>query len=315
MSTVIYHAYRFKSNRASTVEKNNTLIREVMTKKLKASIYQKMTDLFIEYKFYLLENHEKINCLDTVYEFLDYHNFEASKDQLTFLQNIINTRCYSDTKFYKIFVEMTTEATKFNLNLKFNHKLTVYFRSLGEYTYYIFTSNNSDLLAEFRNDFDTYMPEKFTTYDYWNNTDGPDDIGEAAWNGRGNKWDKVFRSKISDDMNKIDIEIAPYHLTEYEHCIEHVPDDFSLFKLYYTELKSEIYFEEEADKMFKETGKKPESKIYRETVHRIRRDFADGTAISAYQDFEGSNFTRDKILNSLFYEKIKKSAPVTETVE
>lgn len=307
MSTVIYHAYRFKSNRASTVEKNNTHIREVMTKKLKESIYQKMTDLFIEYKFYLLANPEKCNCLETVYEFLHYSNFDASEEHLKFLQGIMNSRIYSDTKFHKLFIEMTTEAAKFNLNVKFNHKLTIYFRTIGEYTYYLFTSNDSDILTEFRRDFESYMPEKFTTYDYWNNTDGPDDIGSAAWDGRGKKWDKVFGSKPSDDMNKIDIEIAPYHLAQYEHCVEHAPDDFSLFKLYYNELKSEIYFQEESDKMLKETGKKSDSKIYRETVIRMRRDMADGTADQAYPEFESSDFTRDKILNALFYEPIKKS--------
>lgn len=307
MSTVIYNAYRFKSNRASAVEKNNTHIRKVMSERLKSSLYKKMTELFIEYKFYLLSNPEKLNCIDTVHEFFDYNNFEASKDQLAFLKNRINDQIYSDTKFDKIFIEMTKEATKFNLNLDFNHKLTIYFRTVGEYTYYIFTSNDSKILHEFRTNFDFYMPENFKTYDYWNNTDGLDDISEAAWNGRGKKWDKVFSYKISDDMNKIDIEIGFHHFTEYQHCIEHVPDDFSLFKLYYNEVKSEIYFEEESAKMFKETGKKNDNATYRETVNRIRRDLVDGTANSAYSEFESSDFTRDKILNSLFYEKIKKS--------
>ena len=312
MSTVIYHAYRFKSNRASTVEKNNTHIREVMTKKLKSSLYQTMTDMFIEYKFYLLANPESPNSVDTVHEFLEYSNFESSKEQLNFLKSIVNPRIYSDVKFHKFFVEMTTEAAKFNLNIKLNHKVTVYFRTVGEYTYYLFTSSDSDLLHEFRTDFETYMPEKFTTYDYWNNTDGPDDIGQAAWNGRGNKWDKVFGSKPSDDMNKIDIEIAPYHLTEYEKCIDYVPDDFSLFKRYYNELKSEIYFEEESEKMFKATGKRSESKIYSASLARIREELKDGTAFSVYPDFEASELTRDKILKSMFYEKIKKSVTNTD---
>lgn len=307
MSTVIYHAYRFKSNRASTVEKNNTHIREVMTKKLKSSLYKTMTDLFIEYKFYLLANPESPNSVDTVHEFLEYNNFESSKDQLNFLKSIVNARVYSDVKFHKFFVEMTTEAAKFNLNIKLNHKVTVYFRTVGEYTYYLFTSSDSDLLNEFRTDFEIYMPEKFTTYDYWNNTDGPDDIGHAAWDGRGKKWDKVFGSKPSDDMNKIDIEIAPYHLAEYEKCIDYVPDDFSLFKRYYNELKSEIYFEEEAEKMFKATGKRSDGKIYSASLARIREELKDGTAFSVYPDFEASEFTRDKIVNAMFYDKIKKS--------
>lgn len=307
MSTVICNAYRFKSNRASTVEKNNTHIRDVMTKKLKSSLYKEMTELFIQYKFYLLSNPKKLNYLNTVHEFFDYNNFESSKDQLAFLKNIVNNQIYSDKKFYEIFVKMTSEATKFNLKLDFNHKLTIYFRTVGEYTYYIFTSSDSEILNEFRKDFDFYMPENFTTYDYWNNTDGLDDISYAAWNGRGNKWDKVFKSKASDDMNKIDIEIDSYHLTEYEQCVEHVPDDFSLFKLYYNEVKSEIYFEEESNKMFQATGKRNDNKIYRETVLRIRRELVDGTANSAYSEFESSDFTRDNILNSLFYEKIKKS--------
>jgi hypothetical protein len=310
MSTVIYNAYRFKSNRASTVEKNNTLIREVLTKKLKSTLYKKMTDLFIEYKFYLMRNPEKQNDLNSVHSFLDLSSFDTPKQQSSFLKDLINQRVYSDTKFYKLFVEMTTESTRFNLNNNFNHKVTVYFRTLGEYTYYLFMSNISDVTFDFRNDFETYMPETFTTYDYWNNTDGPEDMTYAAWSGRGRKWDKVFKHKPSNEMNKIEIELENYSLMDYQNCIDSISDDYNLFKIYYDEIKSEIYFSEITEQYFKETGKRSDGKTFRETVARIRQDFADGSALELYPEFEDSPYTRDRILTSLFYDAIPKTTEI-----
>lgn len=310
MSTVIYNAYRFKSNRASTVEKNNTLIREVLTKKLKSTIYKKMTDLFVEYKFHLMTFPNKQSNLDTIHEFLELSSYTTPKNQLKLLKDCINERVYSDTKFYKLFIDMTTESTRFNLNNIFNHKITVFFRTVGEYTYYLFMSNMEGVLPEFRDDFESYMPTTFKTYDYWNNTDGPDDISWAAWSGRGNKWDKVFTHQPSKDMNKIEIEIESYFLTDYQNCIDFMPDDFSLFKIYYNEVKSEIYFAEIADKYFKETGKKSDGKTYRETNSRISQELADGSALILYPEFEASPYTRDKMLNSLFYDSIPKSTEI-----
>lgn len=310
MSTVIYNAYRFKSNRASTVEKNNTLIREVLTKKLKSTLYKKMTDLFIEYKFYFMRNPEKQNELSSIHSFLDLSSYDTPKQESEFLKELVNQRVYSDTKFYKLFVEMTTESTKFNLSNNFNHKVTVYFRTIGEYTYYLFMSNMSDVTFDFRNDFETYMPETFKTYDYWNNTDGPDDMTYAAWSGRGRKWDKVFKHKPSKDMNKFEIELESYYLTDYQNCIDSIPDDYNLFKLYYDEIKSEIYFSEITEQYLKETGKRSDGKTFRETVARIRQDFADGSALELYPEFEASPYTRDRLLTSLFYDAIPKTTEI-----
>lgn len=303
MSTVIYHAYRFKANRASAVEKNNTYIREIIEKKLKSSIFKKMTTDFIEYKFHLAAQ-KKESSFDNFYDYLELNNFQTPPEQLKYLRNTVQKHFYSNVKFYKMFAELSVEAVRYNFNTKFNHKVTVYFRTLGGYTYYLFTSQDSDLLNDFRRDFETYMPENFKSYDYWNNTDGPDDITYAAWSGRGRKWDKVFSSNPADDMNKIDITFELYYLMDFQRCIEYFPEDFDLFKLYYNELKSEDYFVEENDKIIKETGKKNDNKAYRHTVARIKADFESKVAFEEYASFLESEFTKEKLMNALYFEQV-----------
>jgi hypothetical protein len=182
----------------------------------------------------------------------------------------------------------------------------VYFRSLGEYTYYIFTGN-SDILSDFRRDFEKLMPSNFETYDYWNNTDGPDDITYASWRGRGRKWDKVFKSRASDEMNKIEIDIQSYHMTSYEKCIKYIPDDYELFKLYYNELKSEGYYSE----LLKIEGEYSYNKALKGTRKRIEQDFSNGTAMAFYENFE-KVCNRDKIIEALCFDKILKTE-ITET--
>lgn len=308
MSTVINHAYRFKSNRASTVEKTNTVLRKAIEEMLKDSLYSRAVDLFLDYKFYLINLKNPLNTVENFNEFQITSNYETPKEQFDFLTNLVNRYVYSGTKFYKLFAELTSEATKYNLTTKLNHKVTIYFRTVGEYTYYIFFSQDGNLLNKIRREFETFMPESFTTYDYWNNTDGPEEISYGAWRGRGNKWDKVFRSRPSDDMNKMEIEFQSYHLRDYEKSINYIPDDYSLFKLYYNEVKSEKYFEEELNIMLKETGQRSDSKIYRNTVRRIRAELEDGTALKDYSEFLQSDFTRDKILESMFYEKMVRTS-------
>jgi hypothetical protein len=221
MSTSITNAYILNTSNSKKVNKVNERLRAIFKKLIYVEIVHKIVDIVTpianykenEKSDYL--NHQN-NCLD----YLQDNHYELKNDIFTAIvrKAIYPTSTLFD--FAKKSIELI-DTYQINSNL-FKGNNHIYFKTIGNVTLYYFNVSNKSI-KEF--DFINKTLNILKSYDYYDNTDRPEDVTEKAWNHRRHIWDRVLgeSDQLRDVMYSIDLNIDYYNIKETD-IIKHCPD-------------------------------------------------------------------------------------------
>lgn len=308
MSTVINNAFRLHTSKASELEKVNEKIRSMLSEMQKQKLFSHIANQFIKYHIeymgtdihaHYTKNQKNIGT------FLDFELlFNTNKTHSDAIKYLSKNLKYYDDNFMTWYKELVHMIGEHDFAVSMNKNITVSFKTVGNYTYYILFSRDHDIISQFRNRLSEIHP-KFITYDYWNNTDQPENISVSAWKNREKQWDIIFSNSSTprECMNQINIVPITYSikLTDIFH---YIPDDFELLKTYFEHQVVDIYCQEELD-LLKAQGL-PESigRCSRKAEERVKAEIENGYFLKYKDDFINKGFSRDALLQKFVNEEL-----------
>lgn len=222
MSTSINNAYILNTSNSKKVNKVNERLRSIFKKLIYVETINKIVDIVTPIANY--QANEKSDFLNRHNNYLDYlqaSHYELKNDIFTAIarKGIYPTSTLFDFAKKSIELIHTYNIHCPLLNVH-NH---IYFKSIGNVTLYYFSMSNHSI-REF--DFMNKTLNILKSYDYYDNTDRPDDVTEKAWNHRRHTWDRVLGKShnLRDVMYSIDLKIDYYDIKETD-IIKYCPDE------------------------------------------------------------------------------------------
>jgi len=308
MSIQIHNAYRLKSSKSKDIETVNEKIRSLINKYQSKQIHIEAADTFVDYQLTYLafKDESKQTKEKTLSNYLNYYLHMSDEKELNFLVSTLESRFGSRKDFVSIYGNMLDLIIKYDLSIKINPTVWVYFKTVGNYTYYMLWTRNSEIPNKFFADIDK-ISDKLESYNYWDNTDRPDDIGAAAWNRRGFIWNKIFDkcSKYSDCMNTIQMAPVLYRQFKMENIINELPDDFELLKKFYNEQNIDIISKSEMKKEIQEQGSCSDMRAIRLGEKKIRENIENGTFLTFKDKLFSRGYDRESLIKKLMVEPVK----------
>jgi hypothetical protein len=195
MSTVIENFFIIKSIDPQVIEKTNQTIKAIAEKVAHDNIYKQIIVDFIEWE------HE--NNIRKVFN----NKYQSYKNIPLFA--IINDE-YKDREksFDDFYYDLFRIAEKHSSNCELNKSTTIYFKSQGDKTFYRIwnTSCYKELMKEILEN------TELQSYEYWNNSDIPNDISKKDWKKREKEYDILFKDSndFEDVMYAQHCKVAKY---------------------------------------------------------------------------------------------------------
>lgn len=282
MSTVIVGGYILRTSNSKKVEAVNMRLRELFSTLAKENAYTVLADLISVTANYYANpkvNHVKYKDSKTFLDFLANHVYEL-KDPLPIAAYNHHSK-YNNNLFDAGF-SIIRAFTNNNLDSSYNlsrHK--IYFKTSGKNTVYFFAMNSELINAFNRINDNEHILESF---DYWDNTDQPEDVNKTQWSFRRKVWNGILGKKhsVSDVMNNIPIHLSLDEIRR-EHVIPYLHDEHSRLKSIYKKTRLLDLMNEKSKKETAEDLQDTSvvTGIYFDCVEILMKEVSDGCYLTS----------------------------------
>jgi hypothetical protein len=272
MSTQIFDAYVYKGTNSLKIKKLNFQLRELIESKILLHLKKVVIkDCIKVIDYFSVNGHDlKASNYEDFVEKLIKMNLFTSLDQ----EKLPHFHFTDNLSFYKVMYNFKTA--------KENYKYKIRFISLGKNTYYkLNLPKNLDIESDL---------EKLGLYefDYYNNTDKPENIKNSEWNFRKKVWNNIFSNSSCFDNSMysfynedFEISFQDFKLNE---LIEFMNDDETRLKYIYSRyLYKKLDLISKVDKLENEYSKLSN---YMNLIEEFHDQVTDDISNLKHLDFE-----------------------------
>lgn len=304
MSTCISNGYILETSNSKKVNKVNERLRVIFNQILKKTLVSNISSLVSPIANY--NWNQKSDCQQRNESYLNYlqltnHELNNKAFELQ-VQQRFKQKEGSLFDFAKDVIGFMSEhniRNTFSVNSE-----KIYFKTVGHVTLYYFAISGS-VAKEFER-----INEKINIlkdYEYYDNTDKPDDVTTKAWSHRIHTWDRVLNglSNVSEAMYNIPLKVDFYDIRELD-IITELPDEHHRLKsLYKRSRVNELGAQMRAEHVQKhgaDLSTSEYSQIYFEVAEQVMEEIRNGVYTTSQKHLD-MMISQDDFINSIFYEE------------
>lgn len=182
MSTVIERFFILNTTSMEEIDRVNEIINKITIKLSKENAYKQIVDNFVKW-----ENEKEIKDL-----FADKYASISNIDLFTIIDEK-HTNRKSTLPYF--FYDVYHLAEKYQSNCSLNLSTNIYFKTQGDKTFYRIWNNAfyNDLMKKVLKEVD------LIEYNYWDQTDRPDNISKKEWEKRRDEYEILFANSNNFD--------------------------------------------------------------------------------------------------------------------
>lgn len=223
MSTCIVNGYILETSNSKKVTKVNERLRVIFNQILKKVLVTNIVSIvspIANYKYNLKsdceERHESyLECIQATNHELNNKAFETN------VRHKFRNDKGSLFVFSRDIIDLMSTQNIHNMHSVQNEK--IYFKTVGNVTLYFFAVSTT-VAEEFERINNHHQILK--KYEYYDNTDKPDDVTSKSWNHRRHTWNRVLGKSFnaSEAMYGIPVKVNFYEISEAD-LIAELPDE------------------------------------------------------------------------------------------
>lgn len=304
MSTCILNGYILETSNSKKVNKVNERLRVIFNQILKKTLVSNIASLVApianyncnpksdcqqRHESYLADLQSKNHELNNkVFELQIQQRFKQKEGSLfDFAKDVIG------------FMSDNNIRNMYSVNSE-----KIYFKTVGHVTLYYFAISGP-VAKEFER-----INERLNilkNYEYYDNTDKPDDVTTKAWSHRNHTWNRVLNglSNVSEAMYNIPLKVDFYDITEIDIMTE-LPDEHQRLKSIYkrsrvNELGAQLRAEH-VQKHGPDLSSSDYSQIYFDVSEQVMEEIKNGVYTTSQKHLD-MMISQDEFINSIFYEE------------
>lgn len=304
MSTCITNGYILETSNSKKVNKVNERLRIIFNQILKDTLVSNMVSIMSPIANYT--HNLKSDCADRPETYLECiqsrnHELQNKAFELNIRQKFRNDEgtLFDFTKDTIQLMSKQNIQNQYSLNSE-----AIYFKSIGTVTLYFFAVSTA-IAEQFQKINQRHHILK--NYEYYDNTDKPDDVTTKAWKHREHTWNRVLGKSInvSDVMYNIPIKVDFYDLRE-EDVVAELPDEAERLRSLYkrsrlNELCQSLLAEYE--KKIGSTASMSEySNIYFDAAEKVADEVKNGLYLNSQKHLD-MLVSQEDYLHAIFYKK------------
>ncbi len=296
MSTVVSNAYKINTKDGEEIQEINDKIKAFFKKELLDVINKYIVDSYIDYKYYKKDNKRK--SFWSFYEDSTRFNFNNYSTSIL-IESLKSVSSFKDLGFYKLYIDIIDFAVRNNIPCDFNKKAICYFKTYKGNTYY-HISGNGDIVKKFREEYKNIVSNDFTIFDYWNNTDKPDNISDEEWENRESVWNNIIDRTYSGEFNEFTTTIESYNIYSPDCIMKYIPSEYECLLRYHRELTEDNYFIDELNRQTYAGESKSNGKAGMYARSKIEEDINTGKIYEYVDSMKKDKLDFDSILKNIF---------------
>lgn len=304
MSTCIANGYILETSNSKQVIKVNERLRIIFNQILKNVLVSNIASLvspIANYNYNL-----KTDCQERLDSYLECIQATSHELKNKAFEMNVRHKLRNDEgtlfDFTKDIIELMSNQNIHNMHSVHNEK--IYFKSVGHVTLYFFAVSNAVAEAFERINSRHQILKK---YEYYDNTDKPDDVTTKAWNHRRHTWDRVLGKSFnaSEAMYNIPVKIEFYDIRESD-VVAELPDENSrLCSIYKRSRVNELGAQLRAEHVKKHgpnLSTSDYSEIYFEISEQVSEEIKKG-AYTTSQKHIDMMMSQEDFIHSIFYKE------------
>lgn len=304
MSTCISNGYILETSNSKKVNKVNERLRVIFNQILKDTLVSNMVSIMspiANYTYNLksdcAERHDSyLACIQAKNHELQNKAFEMN------VRHKFRNNEGTLFDFTKDVIELMSNQniySQYNLNSE-----KIYFKTVGHVTLYFFAVSNA-VAKQFEKINQRYNILK--NYEYYDNTDKPDEVTTKAWKHRSHTWNRVLGHSMnaSEAMFNIPIKVDFYAIRE-ESIMTELPDEAERLRSIYKRSRlNELCQARLADYKVKH-GAEPSmseySNIYYDVAEAVAEDIKQGIYLTSQKHLD-MMISQEEFFNTIFYKE------------
>lgn len=241
MSTCIANGYILETSNSKKVNKVNERLRVIFNQILRKQLVKNIITMVSPAANYVYNSKSDCPVQDrfgSYYECFEAANYELKSEPLKLLiKNRMRQTEGSLFDLSKCIIECLSTQTNNNLYTVTSEK--IYFKSVGKVTLYFFAVS-----APIAEEFDR-LNKRYNLlkeYQYYDNTDKPDNVTTKAWKHRDHMWNRALEGKmnVSEIFYNIPLKAEVYEL-DIDEVLPELPDEHDrLLNLYKKSRRAEL---------------------------------------------------------------------------
>lgn len=304
MSTCISNGYILETSNSKKVNKVNERLRLIFNQILKDTLVSNMVSIMSPIANYTCNL--KSDCAERHDSYLECIQSKNHELQNTAFETSVRHKFRNDEGTLFDFTKDVIELMS-NQNIYSQYSLNsekIYFKTVGHVTLYFFAVSNA-VAEQFEKINQRHNILK--KYEYYDNTDKPDEVTTKAWEHRRHTWNRVLghSMNVSEVMYNIPIKVDFYDIRE-DTVMAELPDEAERLRSVYKRSRLNEICQAQLAEYEVKHGAAPAmseySNIYFEAAETVAEEIKQGVYLTSQKHLD-MMINQEDFFNAIFYKE------------